>query len=214
MTTMLIILSLLMVSRLSVDWFLFLRFILEHEHWFISRRTWVWKWPQWSEVKRSGEQFITTDLGLGPDKINSVQFSSVQIILHHFILFYFILFSFLHKSIGDNSSVFDRDLHNVYNYFLEEEHCYGGIKVFLIQLFLNDFISFLCIMKKYLYEQIEYLNIHFLDILFLRYWWSISSWRTFFFFSFREQSFILVENILKILLILRTLLQKRFKFDT
>ena len=53
--------------------------------------------------------------------------------------------------------------------FLEEECCYGGIKVFLIQLFLNDFISFLCIMKKYLYEQIEYLNIRFLDVLFLRY---------------------------------------------
>ena len=125
-------------------------------------------------MKRSGEKFITTDLGLGPHKINSVQFSSVQFssvqfssnyfTSFHFISFYFILFSFLHKSIGDNSSVFDRDLHNVYYYFLEEECFYGGIKVFLIQLFLNDFISFICIMKKYLYEYIEYLNIRFIRV--------------------------------------------------
>ena len=118
-----------------------------------------WREERRSQEKRSGEKFITTDLGLGPDKINSFQFK-----LFSFLLFYFILFSFLHKSIGDNSSVFDRDLHNVYYYFLEEECCYGGIKVSLIQLFLNDFISFLCIMKKYFYEQIEYLNIRFIRV--------------------------------------------------
>ena len=65
-----------------------------------------WSKEKWREEKWREEKNIT-DLELGPDKINSVQFK----------LFYFIFFSFLHKSIGDNSSVFDRDLHNIYYYF-------------------------------------------------------------------------------------------------